>query len=136
MFNLNFVPSTLCIGIIIPILKKSTLDQNVPNNYRPITLGSTHGKLLERLMLPKDSIHPNQFGYREGRGAPMACTFVDDLLKYCRFKGSPVFVCSLDAEKCFDSIWHDGLFYKLLDKIPKSHWLFLYRWYASIECFV
>ena len=26
---------------------------------------------------------------------------------------SPVFVCSLDAQQCFDTIWHDGLFISL-----------------------
>ena len=136
MFQEILVPSFLKTGIIIPILKKSTLDPNVPNNYRPITLSSTHGKLIEFLILPQDTAHSNQFGYREGRGTSMACTFINDLLQYCSVKGSNVFICSLDAEKCFDSIWHEGLFYKLLDILPKSHWLFLYRWYQSMKCVV
>ena len=124
MFQEILVPSVPKTGIIIPILKKSTLDPNVPNNYRPITLSSTHGKLIEFLILPQDTAHSNQFGYREGRGTSMACTFINDLLQYCSVKGSNVFICSLDAEKCFDSIWHEGLFYKLLDILPKSHGYF------------
>ena len=47
MFNLTTVPSVLLTGNIIPILKKSTLDPNIVNNFRPITLGSTNGKLIE-----------------------------------------------------------------------------------------
>ena len=29
-----------------------------------------------------------------------------------------------------------GLFHKLLDILPKSHWLFLYQWYQSLKCVV
>ena len=47
MFTHTFLPSVLVTGIIIPILKKSTMDPNVANNYRLITLGSTHGKIIE-----------------------------------------------------------------------------------------
>ena len=83
-----------------------------------------------------DTTHSNQFVYREGRGISMACTFINDLLQYCSVKGSNVFICSLDAEKCFYLIWHEGLFYKLLDILPKSRWLFLYQWYQCMECVV
>ena len=136
LFTHIIVPSVLSTGIIIPILKKPTLDTNVPNNYRPITLGSTHGKLLEILMLPQDAAHVNQFGFRNGRGTAMACNFLNDLLCLCESKGSPVYLCSLDAEKCFDTIWHDGLFYKLMGTLPRSHWLFLYQWYKCMTCIV
>ena len=44
---------------------------------------------------------------------------------------SALYVCSLDAEKCFDSIWHCGLFYKLMHIIPDTQWLFLYNWYLK-----
>ena len=125
MFNRTTVPSVLVTGIIIPILKKSTLDPNIVNNFRPITLGSTHGKLIEFLILPADMAHPNQFGFRKGRGTAMACNCLNDLSLYCKSKGSLLYICSLDAEKCFDTIWHDGLFYKLLDVLPRSYWLFL-----------
>ena len=42
---------------------------------------------------------------------------------------------SLDAQKCFDTIWHDGLFYKLKGVLPHDdvYWLFLYRWYSCIN---
>ena len=136
MFQEIVVPSFVKTGIIIPTLKNATFDPNVPNNYRSITLSSTHGKLIEFLILPQDTAHSNQFGYREGRGISMVCTFINDLLQYCSVKGSNVFFCSLDAEKCFDSIWHEGVFYKLLGILPKSHWLFLYQWYQSMKCVV
>jgi hypothetical protein len=58
-------------------------------------------------MIPCDDAHPNQnqFDCREGRGTAVASSFLHDASS-----GTPVFVCSLDAEKCFDTIWHQGLF--------------------------
>ncbi|CAL4087997.1 unnamed protein product [Meganyctiphanes norvegica] len=51
--------------------------------------------------------------------------------KYMNNNDTPIYICSLDAHKCFDSIWHGGLFYKLAGKIPDLHWVFLYKWYMS-----
>ena len=45
-------------------------------------------------------------------------------------------ICFLDAEKCFDSIWHDGLFYKLIDIFDTVLWRFLYNWYSSLEAVI
>ena len=42
-----------------------------------------------------------------------------------------MYICTLDAEKCFDKVWYDGLFYKLWDKIPLEHWIVLLKWYRS-----
>ena len=55
---------------------------------------------------------------------------------YFEHKKSPLFTCSLDAEKCFDSIWHKALFYKLWNKIPVKHWVLLYRWYSDMKATV
>ena len=41
-----YVPTTFTHGVIIPVLKKSTLNSNVAANYRPITISSTFSKLL------------------------------------------------------------------------------------------
>ena len=51
-FRKSTGPRWVKTGIIIPTLKKATLDPNVPNKYRLITLSSTHGKLIEFLILP------------------------------------------------------------------------------------
>ena len=50
----------------------------------------------------------------------MTCNLINDLMLYCNARGSPMFICSLGAEKCFVSIWHDGLFYKLIKILPLS----------------
>ncbi|XP_064625918.1 uncharacterized protein LOC135486751 [Lineus longissimus] len=50
----HIVPTCFRTGIIIPLLKKPTLNPNSPNSYRPITLGSTFAKLAELLVTPRD----------------------------------------------------------------------------------
>ena len=57
---------------------------------------------------------------------------INDVAHYYKYAGSPLFSCSLDAQKCFDSIWHAGLFYKLLDHLPIQHWRILYNWYSQL----
>jgi hypothetical protein len=130
------VSSVFATGVIIPILKKPSSDPNVPNDYRPITLSSVHSKLIEMIIMPSHDICDTQFGFREGRGTAFVTSMVNDCASYYKAKGSPMYLCSLDAEKCFDSIWHAGLLYKLWPILPLHHWLFVYRWYESSKAVV
>ena len=86
--------------------------------------------------MPTPVISRNQLGFRADRGASFGISFLRDIVEVFKQDKSPVFVCSLDAQKCVDSIWHDGLFYKLIDVLPHVYWLFLYRWYSCINATV
>jgi hypothetical protein len=130
------VPDLLTTGVIVPILKKPTLNPNRPDNFRPITLSSIYSKLLEILVLPEDIAFDSQFGFRQGRGTSFSCALLNDTAVLFNDAGSPLYVCSLDAEKCFDNIWHPGLFYKLWGNIPTNHWLILYKWYSNLKSVV
>ena len=88
------------------------------------------------LILPKDELNDTQFGFRESRGTAMPCVLLNDIAAYFNESGSPLYVCSLDAEKCFDSIWHDALLFKLWGKLPLQHWLLIYRWYTNLKALV
>ena len=66
----------------------------------------------------------------------MACAFLHDVITTFNEGNSPIFTCSLDAEKCFDTIWHTGLFYKLINVLPEPQWMFLYRWYNNLKATV
>jgi hypothetical protein len=125
------IPDVLQTGIIIPILKKASLDANVPASYRPVTISSVHSKLVEMLLLPEAEIYDTQYGFRDRRGTAFVTSLVNDLVSYFSERGSPVYLSSLDAEKCFDSIWHDGLLYKLWGVMPPSCWYFLFKWYKN-----
>ena len=118
MLSRSCVPSVFHTGLIIPILKKSTLNPNLAKNYRPVTPSSIHTKLVEQTMTPAADISDNQYGFRDGRGTGMACSLLNDVITHCKYQKSILFVTSLDAEKCFDSICHISLFVKLIDVIP------------------
>lgn len=130
------VPDVFNLGVIVPVLKKPTLDPNCPNNYRPITISSVHTKLVEGLIIPADESNDNQFGFKKGNGAEFGSAFLHDMAAVANHSRSPLFVCALDAEKCFDSIWHDGLFFKLQNKIPDSHWFLLLNWYKQLSAVI
>lgn len=132
IFRHCIVPHAFKVGVIVPILKKPMLNANECSNYRPITLSSTFAKLAEKLVTLDHSPCSTQFGFRENRGTDQAICTIHDVIKAMNSNGSPVFLCTLDAEKCFDRIWHEGLFYKLDGLLPDHQWLFMRRWYLSL----
>ena len=129
----GIVPSVVKLGTVIPLLKKPSLDPSDPSNYRPITVSSMHSKLIELSIIPVQEISDTQFAYRPGRGANFAVTLVHDVSQIFVQNGSPVYIATLDAEKCFDSVWHKGIFDKLKDALPLSQWRFLYKWYSQLQ---
>ena len=138
MFKLNVSPDVLKIGIIVPILKKSTLSDTVCENFWPITLSSVHAKLVEMLILPNTNtnICGNQYGYQADKGTEFCCALLNDSVAYFNEGDSPVYMCTLDAVKCFDNIWHEGFIHKLWNRMDIVHWRLLYNWYKSMRATV
>ena len=132
----SYVPSTFTCGVIVPVIKKSTLNPNLPENYRPITLTTMFAKMLEYILVPNVEISETQFGFRTGMGTAFGCRLLSDVIKYCQYGGSPLYTCSLDVEKCFDNICHKSLFYKLIDVLPSHHWILCHRWYSCLKATV
>ena len=86
--------------------------------------------------MPTASLNSNQFGFRKGCGTSFGIGLLNDLLCHYKYSKSPMFMCGLDAEKCFDSLWHDGLFFKLKKFLPDIVWRFLYNWYRNLTAVV
>ena len=134
MLTYNSVPSIFNTGVMVPILKKPTLNPGIPANYRPIIVSSVFSKLFELIIIPNDTpLCNNQFGFRTGLSVSNGLTLLNDIICYSKYNNSNVNICSLDAEKCFDSIWHDGLFYKLINVLSDVHWRFLRKWYKRLD---
>ena len=104
--------------IMIP---KPDKDLSLAKNYRPISLLSCLGKLFERLLAGRLSLHleerglfnKNHSGFRKGKMTS------DQLLRlveesHLGFKKRQATASLfLDAEAAFDKCWHDGVRYKL-----------------------
>ena len=106
-------------SFIIAIHKSG--DKNILNNYRGISLMNCLSKLFsavlnERLItLMKDKFSNSQFGFRENHRTTDSLFIIKSLInKYLHKNKKKLFVCFVDLKKAFDSLWRNGLLYKLL----------------------
>jgi len=125
LFNLILksgqMPDIWCQGLITPIYKSG--DKNDPANYRGICVSSCLGKLFCSILNQRlysyfeehKILHNSQIGFLpENRTADHVFTLRTLLDKYVHYHKEKVYACFVDFRKAFDSVWHDGLFYKLL----------------------
>ena len=112
-------PKVWNIGLIKPIYKKG--DQSLPANYRGITLTSCLGKLftsilqsrLQHFLESNDILNPEQFGFRSNSRTTDNLFILKQLIhKYLSSKQN-LYVCFVDYEKAFDSVWQSGLLHKI-----------------------
>ena len=135
----GILPQCFRMGILIPILKKPSLDSSMPSNYRPIIVSSVFTKILEHAMLESVSdhmFHDLQFGFIESRGTNMAICTAKDTIAYVNSRGSAVYTCTLDAEKAFDGVPHSILLKKCNNILPDHWWRILYTWYENIQAVI
>jgi hypothetical protein len=77
----NCIPSVFSTGVLVPILKKATLDPSLPSNYRPITISSVFSKLFEILIFPSNvTLCNNQYGFRADYSVSHGISLLNDLV--------------------------------------------------------
>jgi hypothetical protein len=131
----GIVPDTFTKGLIVPILKKPTSNASIPNNYRPVMISTAFSKLMEMFILEEGDYHDfsdSQFGFVPGRGTNMAISLTHDVISYNVKRGSPIAVCSLDAEGAFDAIPHSIISDKAINVMPDPCWRLLYYRYTKV----
>jgi len=117
------IPNKWNISIINPIAKPGK-DCRIPKNTRPISLVSTIYKLFASILNNRliDYIDENQLLSDEQNGFRRLRSCVDHLyvlitvLKERKKNKQDTFACFVDFARAFDSIDHDLLVYKLIQK--------------------
>jgi hypothetical protein len=122
----GYIPKMWKQANIILLLEPNKDKQN-PSSYRPISLLSCLGKLLEkiiksRLMLEierRQILPQHQAGFRSKKSTINNIVRLERYAREQLIRSRHSAVIFFDIKAAFDSVWHDGLIYKLYDlKLP------------------
>lgn len=118
--RLNHWPTSFKLAKVTPIPKPGK-DKGCSENYRPISLLNTLGKLFEKLIHKRisvfvaenDILNAEQFGFRPQHSTSHQVLRVVNHVRNNRAQRKSTGMVLFDIEKAFDSVWHDGLIFKL-----------------------
>ena len=114
------VPQIWRDAIMVPVHKKGK-DKTDASSYRPISLTSCTGKLMERLintrlmwhLESKNHISPEQAAFRQNRSTEDQVTYIAQEIEDGFQEGKHTLTVWIDLEKAFDKVWKTGLKLKL-----------------------
>ena len=118
----SLIPNSCTYELISLIHKKG--DERDLANYRGICVSSALLKILCSLLNTRIQVlcaeykvlNKNQIGFRKKcRTSDHILTLKNIVKKYVTIGKKKLYVCFVDFEKAFDSVWHKGLFKKLHD---------------------
>ena len=120
----KYWPSFFKISRMIFALKRGK-PSNDPMSYRPISLLEILAKILERILSSRMLLYleyhnflpPNQFGFRPARSTQHSIHFAMETIRENRTQGKAVLVATRDISKAFDTVWLQGLLYKIQIKL-------------------
>jgi hypothetical protein len=135
-------PWKMADAIMIP---KPDKDKSDPGNFRPISLLSVLGKLLERILALRISTYfennnlfcEYQCGFRSARSTTDHLLRLSQAVHEGWSRNLTTSACFLDVAKAFDSVWHDALRFKLAQPnlgLPRKIIRFLSNYLDDRQC--
>ena len=119
-FSHGFVPDTLLLCTLYPLLKDNLGDITASSNYRAIAGGCLLLKLIDLVVLvlegDKLSYDTMQFAYQVKSSTTICSWSVTAVVDHFNRKGSPVFSAAMDMSKAFDMVKWQELFTTLMDR--------------------
>ena len=117
--ELGIFPNAWKLANVTPVFKKDC-PSNV-SNYRPISLISVLGKVMERcvykhiynFLAQNNVLTSNQSGFTPGDSAINQLIYMTNEFGRALDEGKEIRVVFCDISKAFDRVWHKGLIYKL-----------------------
>ena len=122
------------IANVLPLFKKG--DPSELSNYRPVSLLSCVGKIMERVIFKYvyNYFHSNglfykyQAGFLPGHSTVYQLIETYDCIAKAIDEGKHCCMVFCDLSKAFDRVWHKGLLFKLKSYGVSGH---LLQWFAS-----
>ena len=120
IFSSSIFPEKWKRAKIVMIAKPGKPRGN-PENYRPISLLPTLGKIVERLVLTRldeqceelNIIPQEQFGFRRTLGTELQLLRLTETIHKAHEARKVAIGAFLDIKRAFDTVWHQGLISKL-----------------------
>jgi Reverse transcriptase (RNA-dependent DNA polymerase) len=128
-------------AIVVPILKKGKDPTQIPS-YRPISLTSVIGKLMERLIKTRliwwlesnQKLSQAQAGFRKGRDTTDQCLTLSQLISDGFHARPPkrTILAQFDFARAFDTVWRDKLLQKMIGMgIPPRFTRYIKGWLVN-----
>ena len=120
LFNNNIIPQNWCLGAITLLYKKD--DKLNPANYRPITLINAFWKIIMRALDKRITCYlesnnllaPFQNGFRKARNCQDHIATIQEVIdRRKRMDNVETFISYYDLRKAYDTVWQEGLWYKM-----------------------
>lgn len=141
---IGYWPAIWKTAKVVPV-RKANATPTMVQSYRPISLLSSLNKILEKLVLSRlnewctrnDVLPAEQFGFRAKHSATHQAARLAHTIARYKENHRSVGAVSLDVASAFDSVWHHGLLFKLLDRDLDHHIIRLIaNWLKNRKFFV
>ena len=140
----EYIPVNFRQGVLIPV-PKGKANAMLPTNNRGITLLTVINKLYERVLLGRMEqwieggkiIEDVQGAGQKHVSCLHTSLIARETIEYNLENGKNVYVCNLDAQKAFDTVWTNGLLYKLYKAgMDTKLWRIIKKLYSNFQCCV